>query len=379
MTDDGVLHNTRRTFGKVMELLLHNTAITDGAIRLYAHMHWRYGQSKRNWEGQRSMAKYLGVTEKTISARIQELEQHDWVVVVLRGYNPKTGAFQTPYYHVFEDQADCIAFREDFQPQTNEALREKGHGRVRKSRQGAGNKQASPPRRQNLSSNGRQNLSSNGRQNLSSNGRQNLSSNYLDSVDLDSIEPDTKKSIVREEQRTVSVVNDPKNEIDLEEWFPRDPDGLADKPTGIVGVRPRDPIFDLIESLWLFGSGGRTAKVKKLMSGGFVKSGNAKTDKRDTAWIENNIDPPMDEREIAAFGEWYRDNNPEINLPEKPESISKWVHRFRISDEYRDYYPVEAKQESQNAQNVETPEARLAKVRRAADLTKKTRRKYDKL
>lgn len=345
MTDDGVLHNTRRTFGKIMEALLHDTSITDGAIRLYAHMHWRYGQNKKNWEGQRSMAQFLGVSEKTISSRIRELEQNDWVAVVLRGYNPKTGGFQTPYYHIFEDRADCIAFRQEFEPQKNEKIRDKAEARVRKLRKGAGNKHAKPPHQQNSSSD----------------GQQNSSSDDLESVDLDSVDPDSEKNVVREEQRTVPAVNESKN-----------------KPTGIVG-KPRDLIFDLIESLWQFGNGGRTAKVKKLLGGGFVPSGNAKDDRRDAQWIAHNVTPGMDEREIAAFGQWYTDTHEGINMPEKPDLISTWVHRFRRADNYRDYYPVEAKQESQNAQNVETPEQRLAKVRRAAELTKKPRRKYDKL
>ena len=98
MTDKVILHISE-TFGKVPEPLLHDATITDGAARLYAHMHWRGGQSGMSKEGVASMAKCLSVTDKTITNRIDELESHEWVVTIERDPGDQTGNFRTRIYH----------------------------------------------------------------------------------------------------------------------------------------------------------------------------------------------------------------------------------------------------------------------------------------
>lgn len=135
--DVGVLHARPDTFGKSPAPLIHNTKITDGACRLYAHMHWRYGQNKKLFEGRASMAEMLGVTPTTVSHRIQELEAADWIVVIER--RKDDGIYRTPIYHVFETQADCRAFRKQYQPKVGEQMRDKPKAvRARKSRKSAG-------------------------------------------------------------------------------------------------------------------------------------------------------------------------------------------------------------------------------------------------
>lgn len=186
MKDDGKLHPSE-TFGKLFEPLLHNLSITDGACRLYAHMHWRYGANQDNHESLGSMATFMGVSEATISKRILELESNDWVVVVGRDYNPKTGMYQTPFYHVFENQEQCREFRKNFVALEMEFLRPKTEARVRKSRAGIGgnpNKVKTP-------------LNSSYLANSSLPGLANSSLTNLDSGDLDSIkekEPAPKSS-----------------------------------------------------------------------------------------------------------------------------------------------------------------------------------------
>ncbi len=72
--EDGQLHQRSRNYGKVPHAIMHDLKLTDGAVRLYAHMHWRYGSNHQNFEGRRSMAQMLGVSERTISNRTRELE-----------------------------------------------------------------------------------------------------------------------------------------------------------------------------------------------------------------------------------------------------------------------------------------------------------------
>lgn len=182
MNDPGYLHRKSDNFGKVPIELVHNTKITDGAVRLYGHMHWRYGDNHQNFEGMTSMAKHMGVSEKTISNRIKELEANDWLIVVER--QAPDGQYKTPYYHVFELQEDCRAFRASPVLKDGQSLRDKPDLTKRKSRKGVGG-------RKNFS-NGAQipmddhrNSSSDG----SSEDHRNSSSDYLDSVYYPDSEP----------------------------------------------------------------------------------------------------------------------------------------------------------------------------------------------
>jgi len=100
----GYLHQRSKDFGKVPQELMHDTEISAGAVRLYAHMHWRYGSNMRNFESQKSMAAMLGVSTKTIARWLKELEAKNWIVIVHRKYQ---GQYTSNFYHVFERQDDC--------------------------------------------------------------------------------------------------------------------------------------------------------------------------------------------------------------------------------------------------------------------------------
>lgn len=135
MADQGYLHQRSDRFGKVPAEVMHDLALTDGAVRLYAHMHWRYGSNCDNHEGRSSMADYLGVSPTTISHRVAELVRADWVVVV-PNYNDEGRT--TNIYHVFELQSDCRQWRVDNECPKPEAKPKK----TRKTRQGKGGKPA---------------------------------------------------------------------------------------------------------------------------------------------------------------------------------------------------------------------------------------------
>ena len=140
MSDSGELHTRSRDFAKIPAALLHDKRISPGAVRLYGHMHWRYGSNHKNWEGRQSMATYLGVSMTTISKWVKELEAYSWVVVVERDYNEKTGNYQTPFYHVFETKRSASQFRRNYKPVETEKLRPLPRVKARKSRAGIGGK-----------------------------------------------------------------------------------------------------------------------------------------------------------------------------------------------------------------------------------------------
>lgn len=100
-----------RSFGKLPELLMHDTKISLGAKVLYAHMHWRYGSNKKNFESQEKMAQYLGVSRQTIRSWLTELEREGWIVILPPG-KPEGGHYKTNTYHVFDHPEDCRRWRE---------------------------------------------------------------------------------------------------------------------------------------------------------------------------------------------------------------------------------------------------------------------------
>lgn len=139
--DAGRLHTAADYPGKIYPALLHNPERTDGAKVLYAHMHWRYGRNAQNFESQTSMARHLGVSERTIANRLLELEHDDWIVVEIQERSEKSGNFTTPFYHIFERQDDCRRFRAVYVPEGRNIIRSKPAAEdvpTRKSRKGKG-------------------------------------------------------------------------------------------------------------------------------------------------------------------------------------------------------------------------------------------------
>lgn len=138
MSDQVFTHQRSKNFGKVPSEVMHDKTLTDGAVRQYAHMHWRGGKILESFEGLISMADYLGVNEKTIRNRVKELEARDWVMVVQRDPDPKSNTFKTHIYHIFEYQVDCASFRKEYKAADGETVREKSEKEDRKTRKGAG-------------------------------------------------------------------------------------------------------------------------------------------------------------------------------------------------------------------------------------------------
>lgn len=134
MIESGRLHRTTPKFGKSPIEMLRDKSISDGAARQYAYMHWRYGKNKSNFEGRESIAEALGVSKVTVTNRTMELEQADWLVVI-RKYNERTKTTRN-VYHLFEDQKDCIAWREKFHIEKPKPKAKK----TRKTRAGKGGK-----------------------------------------------------------------------------------------------------------------------------------------------------------------------------------------------------------------------------------------------
>lgn len=138
MTDAGELHKEKRSFARVPSAMIHDSRISSGALRCYAHMHWRYGQNHLNFEGRKSISTYLGVSETMVTRYLKELEAYGWIVVVIREPDQKTGQRKTPYYHVFEKRKASDIFRKEYACKPGETLRAKSKIEHRKLRSGKG-------------------------------------------------------------------------------------------------------------------------------------------------------------------------------------------------------------------------------------------------
>lgn len=81
--------------------------------------------------------------------------------------------------------------------------------------------------------------------------------------------------------------------------------------------RPRDPVYDAIQSGWRIKANGIILCIKGILSG---------TSKRPT-WKDSNLDNPMLPPEITEFAEWcWRKKK---MCPTTPETIQKWAYEFR--------------------------------------------------
>lgn len=114
LRESGEYHSSD-DYARVPFELAHNQEISDGAVRLYIHMVWRYGHRKQNpdenqnFERRKTMAQALGVTQRTITNRIKELERNNWIAVIMQKNSVK--GYTSNFYHVFEVQKDCKAFK----------------------------------------------------------------------------------------------------------------------------------------------------------------------------------------------------------------------------------------------------------------------------
>jgi DNA-binding MarR family transcriptional regulator len=130
MNADSLPLSQRDTFAQVPILLILDSRLSDGAIRLYAYMQWRAGQNSRNFEGRDSIAEAMGISETTVTKRAAELEAADWIVIIRR--RNKTGK-STNFYKVFDSQDDCCQWRAKHQlPKPQRQVR------ARKTRAGVG-------------------------------------------------------------------------------------------------------------------------------------------------------------------------------------------------------------------------------------------------
>lgn len=281
LDDDGMLHSHDKTFGKLPAILIHDTGITDGAARLYAHMHWRYGRNRKNFEGRAKMAKHLGVTETTITKRIQELEAAHWIVVIERGRSDKGGAYQTPFYHVFEAQDDAEYFRFYYKPKEGETVRPRPYIEPRKSRKGKG---------------GNPKLKAASTQvhgvNSSSHGAVNSSSHYPEAVYPDSIISASDDTVVREPEKT-----------------PKKP-------------RKRNLFTDAVTTHFFETELGTNPAIER--QAGII-----------AAWLKGgksprNINIPVLEQgltvdEIAGVARFFRAKNPDASMPRSFPKIARWT------------------------------------------------------
>lgn len=290
---DGAIHSREPWFAMTPIEIIHDKSLTDGAVRLFTHMLWRYGQNQSNFEKRGTMAEALNVSDTTITNRIKELEAAGWLVVVERG-NPSEGNFTTPFYHLFMFKQDSAKFRTSYRTADNETVRPKPKSKERKSRKGVGgNPKLHPPK-----GSASTQVHPLPPVNSSSPVPVNSSSHKLDTVYLESIKDSLPAGEV---QPSTNSENKP--------------------------PRKQNLIFNAIRDGWKLSGGSFVAKLEKLLLGKFVPSGNKKNDDRDVLWIDSNLDVGMTVDELNGFVAWYKGKG--ISFPTSPTLIQKNVYEYR--------------------------------------------------
>jgi hypothetical protein len=147
IVETGTVHRRRAPFGMVFEALLHDLTISDGAIRLYAHMHWRYGSNHQMFERIGTMADAMGVTDKVIKTRTAELAAAGWIAVIAR--RTPEGKVTSNFYQVFESPVDAADYRKTYKRVDGEYLLPAPKPTPRKSRKGVGGAKYHKPKDKN--------------------------------------------------------------------------------------------------------------------------------------------------------------------------------------------------------------------------------------
>jgi hypothetical protein len=311
--DDGILHSHDKTFGKLPAVLIHDTGITDGAKVLYAHMHWRYGRNRKNFEGRAKMAQHLGVTETTITKRIQELEAAHWIVVIERGRSDKGGAYQTPFYHIFESQDDAEYFRFYYKPKEGETVRPRSYVEPRKSRKGKG---------------GNPKLKAASTQvhgvNSSSHGAVNSSSHYPEAFDLDSISLASGDAVRKVQSKSQTVRSKPISQAEQHperteaEWAVIRQQRIDESMAQGNREAARQKNFAELEKAVkvLPGVSGKLATQYAHMINGTATKG---------VYAEYRIVGGITAVEFEAFLGWYGRHYPKQGIPKEVEKLYGYI------------------------------------------------------
>lgn len=229
MSDAGELHRTQETFGKGPIGLLLDKSVSDGAVRQYVYMHWRYGKNHQNFEGRESIAAAMGISERTVTNRAHELEVADWLVVIHQ-YDKRTRTTRN-FYHIFEAREDCLEWR-----QTRKLEKPESASEPRKLRKGKGGKPSHKEKGGDLNSDTDTDLNSGSGGDLNSGSGNNVNSGsaYLDSSDPDSSE-------------YIADTSDDDQSIDTSAAQPKP--SKRKKKTATT-PKPRDLIYDAVATVW---------------------------------------------------------------------------------------------------------------------------------
>lgn len=342
--------------------LTHDLNLTDGAVRLYTHMKWRYGQNRCNFEGLKSMSAYLGVSETTISKRIKELEALDWVVVVEVRLG---GNYASPYYHVFTSQERAREFRKEFKPKDGQKLRDKPSPesvQFRVSKKGKGG--FSKP--ENRFGNSQSNIYCDGDgRNIYTDGRRNIYTDKLESLELDTLSPSS--SIEEEGTHPAS------NQL----WYtPNEGDPIL---VTVLGKTPKRIKIQLPDGSEVAVTEKRLSEEKPEAAGPTLTAdgwrawgvavarlipelekrypGNIGMQRSYIKWLAGDMG--MDETEARGFTLYIEASDEALYARErwlKRETIEGWLNKFRAGGLYPVYMERAARQLMAEAQPAPEPE-----------------------
>lgn len=374
MSDQGQLHRKSPIFGKVPEALMHDLTITDGAVRLYAHMHWRYGRNRQFFEKLETIANWMGISERAVRDRILELESADWVIVISRR-NPKSHTARVNKYHIFEDRQDARDFREA--PPADEldeysTIRPKSEVDQRKGRAGHGGKPAHK-----AASTGTQvpldnrNSGSNGNGDVNRNsGSKELEAPVLNQThSVDATASTAGQSSTPVESRTAALRDYGNRVAEHIEALPPvsiDDFGKTDPAEGYAVAPPpprTEPLQDLKTALFeVYGwdNEGVLHNYGRMLRG--IKG------RKGSDYDTYKFSVPMTADELWAFAAWWKRQHPDLTLPSSPEGMAKHISAYRATAQAKPADPFAgftfSEAPAAPVDDRATVEARLAEIKR---------------
>ncbi len=254
MSDAGELHRTQPKYGKGPIDLVLDPSVSDGAVRQYIYMHWRYGKNKQNFEGRESIAEALHISERTVTNHCAELESAGYLVITRKS----TGKMTRNFYDLFETREECSAWRkvnnilckprETKKPKTPRKLRSGVGGQPTHAEKSVIdlNSSSTPDQSTDLNSSSGSNVNSSSGSNVNSS-----------SGDLDSVFNQTHLI-----QKTKSIADTPAA-VSAGEVITPDPSDEPNDPP----ITPQQAMFGAICAVWGYEVDSLTRTRKKEVGG----------------------------------------------------------------------------------------------------------------
>jgi hypothetical protein len=86
-----------------------------------------------------------------------------------------------------------------------------------------------------------------------------------------------------------------------------------------------DPLYAMASRIWKTSATGFLNNVTAMLRGQSTTG----------QWQVCNLETPLDADTLLGWAKWYRNTNPNLNLPEKPDTIQKWICKYQAQPKPR--------------------------------------------